>query len=163
MKVIFLDVDGVLNSEDLFVKHRKEGKSNSADIMELDDIALTYLQRLVENTDAKIVLSSSWRIGGMETVYMKNLKRQLANKGLEIFDCTTTKSYDGYGNRLYRGDQIKIWIEEYNSNHTNKVDKFAILDDDSDMGEYINTNFVHTTWKHGMEEKHYLQVLEMLS
>lgn len=163
MKAVFLDVDGVLNSEDLFVRHRKEGKSNSADVIELDDVALTYLQKLVQNTGAIIVLSSSWRVGDMNTVHMKNLKRQLSNKGLEIFDCTTTEWQDEFNNRLYRGDQIRIWIDEYNSNHDDKVDKFVILDDECDMGEFINTNLVKTTWKHGMKEEHYLQALKMLS
>lgn len=55
MKVIFLDVDGVLNSE----KDLLEAKGKS----ELFDRPLALLKELVESTKAKIVVSSTWRIG----------------------------------------------------------------------------------------------------
>ena len=52
MGVIFLDIDGVLNSkQDRF----------SWDIE--TDIHFIRLKRIVEKTGAQIVLSSSWRIG----------------------------------------------------------------------------------------------------
>ena len=53
MKVIFLDVDGVLNSE----KDLLEAKGKS----ELFDRPLILLKELVESTKAKIVVSSTWR------------------------------------------------------------------------------------------------------
>ena len=52
MKVIFLDVDGVLNSA-------QDGYS----IRLKTDSHLKLLQYIVKETGAKIVLSSSWRIG----------------------------------------------------------------------------------------------------
>ena len=60
MKVIFLDIDGVLNSDaSLMVDDRVEG-----------DLILN-LKYIVDKTDAKIILSSSWRL------YFKLLKINL--------------------------------------------------------------------------------------
>ena len=52
MKVIFLDVDGVLNS-----------KQDDYSIKLRTDSHLNFLRMIVKSTGAKIVLSSSWRIG----------------------------------------------------------------------------------------------------
>jgi len=77
MNVIFLDVDGVLNSEDFLRKreeeHRQLGHEGPAfprretkcDCFRLDrqidPVAIAHLNDLVEETAAKIVISSSWR------------------------------------------------------------------------------------------------------
>ena len=57
MKVIFLDIDGVLNTEDTFRKMI----DGFLDI-EIDEFRVEYLKKIVDATDAKIVLSSSWKI-----------------------------------------------------------------------------------------------------
>lgn len=49
-KVIFLDIDGVLNTS--YTKYRDEV---------LDDFRLDYLAKIVNKTHAKIVLTSTWR------------------------------------------------------------------------------------------------------
>jgi HAD domain in Swiss Army Knife RNA repair proteins len=54
MKVIFLDVDGVLNSK----KTPNPGKFPYI----VDPILLSRLLELLRLTDAKIVLSSTWRL-----------------------------------------------------------------------------------------------------
>ena len=75
MKVIFLDVDGVLNS-----------KRDRNSIKLRTDSHLRLLQELVKATGANIVLSSSWRIGFTKAI--KNLNDRLAEYGLEIMDRT---------------------------------------------------------------------------
>ena len=75
MKVIFLDVDGVLNSA-------QDGYS----IRLRTDSHLKLLQRIVQETGAKLVLSSSWRIGF--TPASKNLLARFREYGLELMDCT---------------------------------------------------------------------------
>ena len=88
MKVIFLDVDGVLNSE----KDLLEAKGKS----ELFDRPLTLLKELVESTKAKIVVSSTWRIGcsksGRNSWYgeeiFKTLTDRLAEYQMEVYDIT---------------------------------------------------------------------------
>ncbi|MBP3534398.1 MAG: hypothetical protein J6J53_00140 [Muribaculaceae bacterium] len=54
MKLIFLDIDGVLNSYK-FLQNLPE------DSFGIDNTRLPILKRITDSTDAKIVLSSSWR------------------------------------------------------------------------------------------------------
>lgn len=53
MRVIFLDIDGELT----YTGYRNEKTQN----IDLEKVAL--LKEIVETTDAKIVLSSSWKCG----------------------------------------------------------------------------------------------------
>lgn len=55
MKVIFLDIDGVLNSR---TYDRKRNWNEQTDI---DETRLPLIKEIVDATDAKIVLSSTWR------------------------------------------------------------------------------------------------------
>ena len=60
MKVIFLDIDGVLNSD----AYKKKQLYNSSEGIEseIDPATLILLKKAVDTTGAKLVLSSSWRI-----------------------------------------------------------------------------------------------------
>ena len=64
MKVIFLDIDGVLNSSIDFFELRKFGhpvnEIKGSKVINRGHLAL--LQQIIEDTDAKIVLSSTWRM-----------------------------------------------------------------------------------------------------
>ena len=53
-KIIFLDIDGVLNS----VKYDRERTEKDGNI---DETRMVLLKELVDGTNAEIVLSSSWR------------------------------------------------------------------------------------------------------
>ena len=55
MKIIFLDVDGVLNC--------KSSKSRCGGFLGIDDSKVKLLKEIIDITGAKIVLSSSWRYG----------------------------------------------------------------------------------------------------
>ena len=56
MNVIFLDIDGILNSVPYFKSIK--GKHGHT---EIDESRLPLLKRIVEENDAQIVLSASWR------------------------------------------------------------------------------------------------------
>lgn len=58
MKVIFLDIDGVLNSNDWYVKTRGVGGYNGGDV---DPECIELINDLIDATGAKIIMSSSWR------------------------------------------------------------------------------------------------------
>jgi hypothetical protein len=53
MKVIFLDIDGVLNSEEFFRNNPNQAISRSG---------MSILKRIVDKTGAAIVMSSGWRL-----------------------------------------------------------------------------------------------------
>ena len=93
MKVIFLDVDGVLNSN---YSHSISTNEKGWMWDEISDFHLEKLKRIVDETDAKIVLSSSWRVyhpiltGETEITdeLLKVLVEKFEKLGLSIYDVT---------------------------------------------------------------------------
>lgn len=134
MKVIFLDIDGVLN-----VMRQ-----------EFDDYGQLFHQNLVDNlsyiineTGAKIVISSTWRHRGLD--FIKNMwkHRNLPGEVIDITpDCWDLIKEEKFGLKYYddvdRGYEIQDWL----NNHD--VENYVILDDDSDMLESQINNFVYT-------------------
>jgi len=152
MKVIFLDVDGVLNSEDDLLGIQNDGTVNPG--REIFDRPLALLKSLVDATNAKIVISSSWRVGcakcGRESFYGKELyetlKQRLGDYDMAAIDVTPVINKP----MVKRGDEIRKWLNttEY------EIESFVILDDEADMCEYNSTNLVQTSMKTGLLEEH---------
>lgn len=146
MKIIFLDVDGVLNSE-------KDLLNNSGD-SEIFDRPLNLLKKLVDSTNAKIVISSSWRIGcarsGKESFYGEQLfsvlEKRLSDVGLKVFDITPIINEPF----VKRGDEIRKWLNDTKYD----IKNFVILDDENDMCEFTSTNLVQTSMETGLTEEH---------
>ena len=111
MKVIFLDIDGVLNSDEYF--DRIKGLNIQGIESEVDINKIKLLQKAVRDTGAKVVLSSSWR----STKNGQVLRNLLLNYG--IFTDITPH----IDNK--RGNEIKEWI-----NNNQDVEDFIILDDE---------------------------------
>lgn len=131
MKVLFLDVDGVLNS------HKTGG------LYALKKKCLRLLQDIVESTDCKIVLSSTWR---KDDYAMKRLRRVLSYRGIKIFSTTPDLS-GNIGN--IRGNEIAQWLDE---NKDLGITHYAILDDDGDMQDSQLRNFFQTDGMYGLTE-----------
>lgn len=111
MKVIFLDVDGVLNSDEYFEKTK--GLNLQGIYQDIDVEKIKLLKKAVDETGAKVVLTSSWR-------YTKNaIKLKELLKEYEIFVDATPFIENK------RGLEIKKWLLD-NQN----VDDFVILDDE---------------------------------
>ena len=114
-KVIFLDIDGVLNTS--YTKHRDEA---------LDDFRLDDLAKIDNKTRAKIVLNSTWRYNLSKSLFSfkaynnsaKSLIESLKERGLKI----SALLPDTPNNR--RAEDIAEFIEKY------KVTHFVILDDE---------------------------------
>lgn len=127
MKVIFLDVDGVLNSNDRDeVFHGMIG---------IEDEKVSRLAKIVTETGAEIVLSSSWRID-WERVESKQdlplmgeyLVEKLAKYHLQILN--KTDSID----MSQRGVEIKTWLQNAETDGVN-IESFCIIDDE--MFDYV--------------------------
>jgi alpha-amylase/alpha-mannosidase (GH57 family) len=128
MKIIFLDVDGVLNTP-------KTIKKFGFDF--IDNILVALVARIVRETEAKIVLSSTWRVQEKD----KNIVIQaLSQHGLELFDCTPVIERSGgwtEGGWVRRNEEIQAWL------NNNQAQKFAILDDFDDAcieGSFFQTD-----------------------
>ena len=141
-KIIFLDIDGVLNSNNSFIDNYEYDKllgivydGSIDDIVrcKMNDIDLdkVFMVRDICNlTGAKIVISSSW----IKFSRYPLIEEKLVSLGIHIFDITPYIN----GNR---GDEIRSYLMD------NKIDDFIILDDDifrdfNELENYlIKTNF----------------------
>ena len=146
MKVIFLDIDGVLNSIESMLVLR------DSNIDCLCPIRIGMVKRLCEEAGAKIVVSSSWRC---PTLYRTKESMQRAGAdALLPFIIDQTPRIAGTRART-RGHEIAAWLEK------NKPEIYVILDDDGDMlpGQF----FVHTSMACGFSLDNYLDALEILA
>lgn len=134
MKVIFLDIDGVLN---LCYKGRDEyGALFHPHLVE-------NLRKIIKETNAKIVISSTWRLSGLSVMKEMWKKRELPGEIIGI----TPSFMKEYGTTLCRGKEIDSYLE----NHP-EIEKYVILDDDRDMEPHQMDNFVMTSGNRDHED-----------
>lgn len=151
MKVIFLDVDGVLNEDTTPARTKSR-------VIFIDPEKLLRLKRIVEVTGAKIVLSSTWRYDRDDARYngdFLELQKAFHNVGLTFYSFTPV---DAIGIR--RGMEIKAWLGMHP-----EVDRYIVLDDELfDFEErgllprLIKTDFVDG----GLTEAHVQEAIDML-
>lgn len=133
MKIIFLDIDGVLNHEQ-FYRERKD-KSNN-----ICPKSVHNLNILCEETGAKVVISSTWRLGRTD----KELQDLMFKAGFTGHVVSQTPSLREQRDCL-RGNEILKWIKdnkEYLNADYYNFTEYVILDDDSDMLYWQRNNFL---------------------
>lgn len=125
MNIIFLDVDGVLNSiRKLKEVYDKTHKPHSGNNYPFDEVCLENLKMLVNKTNSKLVISSTWRKYEEDVDVLLNVLKEY---GLD-------KEVVGFTPIL--NSRRGLEIKEYLSSLNEEVN-FIILDDDSDMGELL--------------------------
>lgn len=122
MKVLFLDIDGVLNYAGI------RGCRAPSGIIGVDNIRIRRLAKIVSETNCKIVLCSTWKKGWEKKINdcdmdARYLIDELKKEGLEIFD--KTKNED----RSESGTGIRQFLIE------NDVEKYVIIDN-TDFSNY---------------------------
>lgn len=148
MRIIFLDIDGVINNtdwmEDLYKMGKKltggNGSKKSFYGEMLNPEMIENLNYLVRTTEAKVVISSTWR-HGME---VKDIQEMFAEKGFkgEIIDFTPCLR----GQDCLRGNEILRWVKDNEQllgvRSYSNFNEYVILDDDSDMLYWQKDNFI---------------------
>lgn len=134
MKVLFLDIDGVLNHE----KTRERCLFYTG----VDKILAKRLTDWLEGKDIKIVLSSTWR-------RFPEMHDHLKENGIEWIDITP------FFPNKERGDEIRSWLDN------NDTEAFAVLDDGADMSAVIDC-FVLTNPDVGLTQDNLKQVEKIL-
>lgn len=154
MNIIFLDIDGVLNFNGC--------RERIDTIYFVSDKKLRLLKWIVSRTNARLVLSSTWRLGwserdkGMENeevLIFNRLEEKFKEYGL-TFLSKTPVSEDGY-----RGHEIRAWL---NSWEGESIESFLILDDHCDMEPY-KTYLLQTSFRHGLRIRDALRAIRMLN
>ena len=131
MKVVFLDIDGVLNSTRTCVGHGGVPEDfTPEDIALFDQTAVALIRGLVFAAGAQIVLSSAWRITHKFEDFAKAFDMPVIDR---------TPNITGF-----RGLEIKYWLDEHPD-----VESYAIIDDSGDMLPEQMPFFVHTDMNEG--------------
>lgn len=137
MKVIFLDIDGVLVNRTSFTLPRLKLEEHALSYHTADPQCIALLNRIVAETGARVVVSSVWRGLGMKRIkgILKawNADVQIIGLTAEIRDAI-------------RGVEIQAWLDAQTD-----VESFVILDDDSDMGQ-LKHRLVETEAMLGLTE-----------
>ncbi len=147
MKVLFLDIDGVLNSENMLNRLDDEHRALGNHVCEcyaltqMMDLRLVQrLNEIITETQAKVVISSSWRLFvGFEEVTKILVARgfigevidqtpDLVNDAVWLEAWRTREGAPFAYERLERGMEIAEWLKGHP-----EVSAFCVLDDCSDM------------------------------
>lgn len=147
MRILFLDFDGVLNSQHFYETRTKVKKAQEYPFNELDERAVGNLNDICLKTGAKVVITSTWRKGRAPSELQKMLER-VGFKG-EVIDKTRDLSND----YVLRGNEIFAWIKEnepllgksYSNFHS-----YVIIDDDSDFLYWQRENLIVVDCHNGL-------------
>jgi hypothetical protein len=148
--VLFLDIDGVLNSIPFL---RQIGPFGVG----IDPECMKHLKSIIKATGAKIVLTSSWRehwekepekcdTAGLE------INRIFASFWLSVFD--KTNSF---------GTSRECQIEEWLLDHP-EADSFAVIDDMALDSDLVRDHFVKTiAFRCGLDAEDAAEAIRILS
>jgi HAD domain in Swiss Army Knife RNA repair proteins len=153
VKVLFLDMDGVINS-DRFMRRTHVRRSlvpkfsEAAFLAMIDPDAVALVNEIVDRTGCAVVSSSAWRTIWNPERLTKMLRAQGGTFTVSSKTPVTPES---------RGRQIASWLER----HTG-VESAAILDYNDDMGS-LRPLLVRTTHERGIEPVHVERAVALLS
>lgn len=155
MKILFLDIDGVLNSHDFWRRCRELGILPDDKV---DPLAVERLNRLTDESGAKIVVSSTWRLPYVWNGQLGMLVTRLQKVGIkgEIIGMIPDHQ-KAYG----RGGEIQSWMLQARQDGID-IESFVILDDDSDM-EHLISYLVQTKFADGLQDIHVEAAIEILN
>jgi hypothetical protein len=142
VRIVFLDIDGVLNNSAWFASRKEDGNP----LRDFDPKLVKRLNRITSKTQASIVVSSSWRISYDWPILLK----MLCIVGIEA--PIIGKTEDLWPSP--RGEEISDWLSQ------NSVTAYVVLDDDVDAGFGHAANFVRSS--DGLEDGHVARAVEIL-
>ena len=161
MRIIFLDVDGVLNND--VTEDRYQGWVGIDPVL-VDNLKEIY-DKSNESEETKIVVSTSWRYeiirkGSYQDGSYDYLLKRLNEKGMVVLDMTPMDMYNG----SYRGREIFAWLllnkEKYGVTH------YVILDDEAfDFYKYSDwaKRFVQISSEFGLTKTDALKAIQILT
>lgn len=115
-----MDCDGVLNNNKTKTFHTRV----------FDPQNIIQLDRIIQVTGCKVVLSSAWRLGGIESIYDPLDNACIGNKDMadRIKQAVIDKTPNYVQDKFERGYEIQAWIDK-----NDFVGTFVIIDDVPDM------------------------------
>jgi len=150
MKVIFLDIDGVLNgTQSLNDPTTTNIEFNSIDWWSyyIDESKVKRLNRIIKETDGVVVLSTSWRL----QLTQGFITQVLEAKGFEGFIIGSVPDLS-----MHRSNEIQAWL-----NYANSITSYVILDDD--YMTFLGNNQVKTDSRFGLQDEHVQDAIRIIS
>ena len=151
MKIIFLDIDGVLNTDkwEAYMLSQRLPLEDEFGIF-FDKEAINNLAKILTITKAKIVIHSTWKLGKpLEWLQLLWNKRRLPG---HIFDITP--DIPPYYNK---DDEITEWLV----NHS-EVNDYVILDDEAEFSLSLNKHFVQINSTLGITKENVIAAIILL-
>ena len=133
-KIIFLDIDGVLNTQDWHSRKTNDTPRDEFGWV-FDPVAVENLAHIIKETGASIVISSSWKFLGIGKLRQMWKIRKLPGTILDITPNTVSDemllnaNLDEMELGVCRGNEIKEWL----SRHKGEVSNYVIIDDFDDL------------------------------
>lgn len=158
MKIVFLDIDGVLNTDNmLFERHRLLFKGKRKIPFEKGPLKnFCGLVKWMMDNEAYFVISSSWRISSVPRDWNKIFRHFGVKKNLVV-------SVTSYGMFRRRGEEILHWIHRHKESFS--VERYAVIDDeDFDIRGFVPEKcFFHIDSGTGITRKNVEGIIDFLS
>ena len=176
VKIIFLDFDGVLNNAEYKAHTPKDSVTEQSgklfsDTLAFDPAAIKRLNRIIDETGAKIVVTSSWRylgIGKLQKIWNQHglhgkiiditslhaVDEFILEHGLEWLE----NGYEGNDMASPRSMEIENWLQNRNSDLFN----YVILDD-MPMPSNLQPHFVQVNPAYGLLDPQMEKTIKMLN
>ena len=140
-KVLFLDIDGVCNSE-TFIRAEFERTQKTVSLG-IDPKPAALVRQILTATGALLVISSTWRLS---EIWLQVIREQIHP---DIYGVTPQ------ARSRFRGYEVNVWLKDHP-----EVERYAILDDDGDF--YGDQPLFKTSFKDGLTQGIAAQVIRHL-
>lgn len=178
--LLFLDIDGVLNSIQYYKRLDLQRRTNPEFIADanwsmryrmIDPLACEKLIHVIRETNCEIVISSTWR---KSHDFIKDFRdNKMPEEIIEAIIGSTGEYWNlpHFKQELkakqkderetwYRGFEIASWLLAYGEKRG--VTNFAIVDDDGDMWT-LKPNWIHTRNSVGLQDHTAQKLIDMLN
>ncbi len=163
-KYIFLDFDGVLNTENNSKALREQGyplcdKYGPC----FSSTAVANLAVIIEHTKAEIVISSTWKMDGLDIMKKMWIERNLPGKVIDVTPSDIFEAaeidFSNPDDFVGRGREIQQWIHQNGSTK----DRYVILDDLDDMLQSQKSLFIEIDPRIGITKEDAQKAIEILT
>ncbi|MBP3565176.1 MAG: hypothetical protein J6J77_06035 [Alistipes sp.] len=150
-RIIFLDFDGVLNTEYYQGLLQFQGEQWQDQYGAFfDPRAVRQLKRVIDTTGADIVVESSWKYLGLEAMQELWRVRDLPGRVIDITPSLTKNKN--------KGDEIAAWLSE----HATPDTRYVIIDDEYVVLDTQIPYFILTNSYEGLTEEQANRAISIL-
>lgn len=171
-KYIFIDFDGVLNTERYHAAVLSAGRVPSDAYGPLfDPEAVENLRTVVDATGAEVIISSSWKLEGPKRMSVLWKARKMpgvlagctpdAVVGMDILSMDLDDP-DTFARLAGRGNEVKRWLEENAPAETGSY-RYVIFDDVPDFLPEQEDNFIQVSPRVGITVEDAARAIKILN